>query len=78
LCAVAKTPQPLQGERLANLLFKTAGAKEHLVNAALLAKALALGTTKFLRGADALHSATAEIVGGGLRTQGTTSSLTQS
>jgi len=29
----------------------------------LLAKALAVGTTKFVRGADALYSATAEIVG---------------
>lgn len=29
----------------------------------MLAKTMALGTTKFLHGADALYSATAEIVG---------------
>ncbi|MCF7730972.1 MAG: hypothetical protein K9N23_04760 [Akkermansiaceae bacterium] len=29
----------------------------------LLAKALALGTTKFLRGAEAMYAATAELVG---------------
>jgi predicted nucleic acid-binding protein len=63
-CALArKLRNASQGERLANLVFKTAGAKEHPVNSALLAKALALGTTKFLRGADAMYSATAEIVG---------------
>ncbi|NQW99681.1 hypothetical protein HQ447_03410 [bacterium] len=56
----------MNGVRLTGLAFKTAGAKEHPVNAALLAKALSLGTTKFLRGADALYSATAEIVGGDL------------
>jgi predicted nucleic acid-binding protein len=63
-CALArKLRNPLQGERLANLVFQTAGAKEHPVNSVLLAKAVALGTTKFLRGADAMYSATAEIVG---------------
>ncbi len=63
-CALArKLRNSLQGERLAKLVFKTAGAKEHPLNAALLAKALSLGTTKFLRGADAVYSATAEIVG---------------
>lgn len=66
-CALArKLRNPLQGERLANLVFKTAGAKEHPMNPVLLAKALALGTTRFLRGADALYSATAEMVGGTL------------
>lgn len=63
-CALArKLRDAVQGERLANLVLKTAGAKEHAVNQALLAKALALGTTKFLRGADAIYSATAEIAG---------------
>jgi predicted nucleic acid-binding protein len=63
-CALArKLRDAVQGERLANLVLKTAGAKEHAVNQALLGKALALGTTKFLRGADAVYSATAEIVG---------------
>ena len=63
-CALArKLRNPLQGERLTNLLFKSASAKEHPVNTALLAKALSHGTARFLRGADAIYSATAEIVG---------------
>ncbi|MGL5017587.1 MAG: PIN domain-containing protein [Luteolibacter sp.] len=63
-CALArKLRDAAQAERLANLVFKTAGAKEHAVNSVLLAKALALGTTQFLRGADAIYSATAEIAG---------------
>lgn len=66
-CALArKLRVSLPAERLANLLFKTAGAKEHPVNAALLAKALSIGTTKFLRGADALYCATSEIAACGL------------
>lgn len=57
-CALArKLRNAVQGERLANLVLKTAGAKEHPVNSMLLAKALAHGTTKFLRGADAMYSA---------------------
>lgn len=63
-CALArKLRNPEQGERLANLVLTTAGAKEQPVDSMLLAKALAKGTEKFLRGADALYSATAEIVG---------------
>ena len=63
-CALArKLRNSLQAERLANLVFTTANAKEHPVNAVLLAKALSLGTTKFMRGADALYSATAAVVG---------------
>jgi predicted nucleic acid-binding protein len=63
-CALArKLRNPLQAERLANLVFETSGAKEHPVGAALLAKALSVGTTKFLRGADAVYSATAELNG---------------
>jgi predicted nucleic acid-binding protein len=63
-CALArKLRNAPRGERLANLVFTTAGAKEHPVNALLLAKALSLGTTKFLRAADALYSATAAIIG---------------
>lgn len=66
-CALArKLRNPLQAERLCKLVFQTAGAKDHPVNAALLAKALSLGTAKFLRGADALYAATAEINGCGL------------
>jgi predicted nucleic acid-binding protein len=63
-CALArKLRNPLQGERLANLVFHAAGAREHPMNSMVLAKALALGTTKYLRGADAIYSATAELVG---------------
>ena len=63
-CALARRLRSsLQGERLTNLLFKSASAKEHPVNTALLAKALSHGTARFLRGADAMYSATAEIVG---------------
>lgn len=63
-CALArKLRNAAKGERLANLVLKTAGAKEHPVSSALLAKAVSLGTAKFLRGADALYSATAELNG---------------
>jgi predicted nucleic acid-binding protein len=63
-CALTrKLRNPQQGERLANLVFQAAGAREHPINSMLLAKALAVGTTKFLRGADAIYSATAELVG---------------
>ncbi len=61
-CALArKLRSSLPAERLANLVFKSAGAKEHPLNAALLAKTLSIGTTRLLRGADALYSATAEL-----------------
>jgi len=61
-CALSrKLRNPEQGERLADLLFKTVGAKEHPVGAALLAKSLSLGTKQLLRGADALYAATAVI-----------------
>ena len=61
-CALArKLRSSSPAERLANLVFMTACAKEHPLNAALLAKALSIGTSRFLRGADALYSATAEL-----------------
>ena len=63
-CASArKLRNAAKGERLANIVFKTAGAREHPVSAGLLAKAVSLGTAKFLRGADALYSATTELNG---------------
>jgi predicted nucleic acid-binding protein len=63
-CALARRLRnSVQGQKLTNLLFKAASAKEYPVNTALLAKALSQGTAKFLRGADAMYSATAEIVG---------------
>ena len=61
-CALArKLRDSLSAERLANLLFQTSGAREHPMNGELLAKTLSVGITKFLRGADALYSATAEL-----------------
>lgn len=63
-CALGrKMRNGAKGQRLANLIFNTTAAKQHAVNAILLSKALAVGSSKFLRGADALYSATAEIVG---------------
>jgi predicted nucleic acid-binding protein len=62
-CALArKLRKPSDAEHLTLVLFQTLGAKEHPMNASLLAKAVSLGTTRFLRGADALYSATAEVV----------------
>jgi len=61
-CALARRLRSAsKGRRLANLVLAAASATEHPVNAALLAKALSLGTARFLRGADALYAATAEI-----------------
>lgn len=63
-CALArKLRNAPQGQRLARLIFEASGAKEHPVNATLLGKALAAGTSRFLRGGDALYVATAEIAG---------------
>jgi predicted nucleic acid-binding protein len=66
-CALArKLRNAGRGQRLASLVLAAANAREHPINAALLAKALPLGTTMFLRGADALYAAVAEIAGCGL------------
>jgi predicted nucleic acid-binding protein len=63
-CALGrKLRDEAKAQRLANLIFDTTAAKQHAVNTILLSKALAVGSSKFLRGADALYSATAEIVG---------------
>ncbi len=60
-CALArKLRDPGQGERLAASILNAAHAKEQAVNTTLLAKSLAIGTTKCLRGADAVYAATAE------------------
>lgn len=60
-CALArKLRNPAEAQRLANLLLMSTGAKEHPMNTTLLAKALAVGTASFLRGADAVYVATAE------------------
>jgi predicted nucleic acid-binding protein len=63
-CALArKLRHSVRGERLTNLVFQSTAAKEHPMDPVLLAKALAMGTTRFLRGADAIYSATAELAG---------------
>lgn len=63
-CALARRLRNATGgQRLANLVLTAANAREHPVNALLLAKALSFGTARFLRGADALHAAVAEIEG---------------
>lgn len=63
-CALGrKLRDGAKGQRLAELIFDTTAAKQHPVNVLLLSKALAVGSAKFLRGADALYSATAEILG---------------
>ena len=54
-CALArKLRNAVRGQHLANLIFNSTAAKQHVVSAALLNKALAIGSSKFLRGADAL------------------------
>jgi len=63
-CAVArKLRNAAKGQRLTNLTLTAANAKEHLINSALLTKPLATGTARFLRGADALYAATADLAG---------------
>lgn len=60
-CALArKFHRPAKGQRLADQVLEAANAQVVMVNGALLASALSVGTTKFLRGADALYAATAE------------------
>lgn len=60
-CALArKLRNPAEAQRLANLLLMSAGVREHSLNTTLMAKALAVGTACFLRGADAVYVATAE------------------
>ena len=61
-CALArKFRNAAKGQRLANLILAAANAKEHPVNSALLARAMSTGTARFLRGADALYAATADL-----------------
>jgi predicted nucleic acid-binding protein len=61
-CALArKLRNPVSAGHLAKRLFHTTGAREYPVSGPLLDKALSIGTTKFLRGADALYSAAAEL-----------------
>ncbi len=49
-CALArKLRNSAKGQRLTNLIFNSMAAKQHPINAAMLAKALTIGSTKFLR-----------------------------
>lgn len=61
-CALARRLRSAaKGQRLSHLVLTAANATEQPVNATLLARALSSGTAKFLRGADALYAATADI-----------------
>ena len=61
-CALArKFRHAAKGQRLASQILTAANARDTLVNDALLASALSVGTTMFLRGADALYAATADL-----------------
>lgn len=63
-CALARRLRnAATAQRLASLALASANAREHPVNTALLAKALSVGASKFLRGADALYCATSDLVG---------------
>lgn len=66
-CALArKLRNASSAARLTNRIFQTACANEVPADSALLISAMSIGTTKFLRGADALYSATAELTAGKL------------
>lgn len=63
-CALSrKLRSAAKAQRLVSLALAAVGAREHPVNAALLARAVSVGTSKFLRGADALYCATADLEG---------------
>jgi predicted nucleic acid-binding protein len=63
-CALArKLRRASKGQRLADHVLEAANVQITKVNDALLARALSVGTSKFLRGADALYAATAELTG---------------
>lgn len=62
-CALArKLRDSAEGERLANFVLNATNAKEQAMSTALLAKSLSIGTAKFLRGADAIYIAAAELL----------------
>ena len=63
-CALArKFRDPDEGRRLTDDLLFASGAVHVPADTALLGEALRLGTTQFLRGADALYAATAQVTG---------------
>lgn len=63
-CALSrKLRDATKGQHPARLIFEASAAKQHPVTASLLAKSIALGTSRFLRGGDALYVATAESPG---------------
>jgi predicted nucleic acid-binding protein len=63
-CALArKLRRAAKGQRLVDQVMEAANVQVTNVNDALLASALSVGTSKFLRAADALYAATAELTG---------------
>ncbi|MEN3943940.1 PIN domain-containing protein [Prosthecobacter sp. SYSU 5D2] len=63
-CALArKLRDPDQGQELTRSVFLAAGVQEWEMNAWLLTASLTLGTSQFLRGADALYAGTASLSG---------------
>ncbi|MFN8636965.1 MAG: type II toxin-antitoxin system VapC family toxin [Chloroflexota bacterium] len=63
-CALSrKARDPASGRRLTENLLIATGPVQIPVDAELLEEALRLGTRQFLRGADALYAATAQVTG---------------
>ena len=63
-CALArKLRDSKQGQELTHSVFSAAEVQEWEVNARLLTSSLSLGTSSFLRGADALYAGTASLSG---------------
>jgi predicted nucleic acid-binding protein len=63
-CALArKLRSPVAARRLAQQILQVSEARRVPVDTALIAAALRLGTDTFLRGADALYAATAQVTG---------------
>ncbi len=61
-CALArKLRNATKGQRLADRALTAATVRERPMDHTLIASAFNLGTTAFLRGADALYAATAEV-----------------
>ena len=66
-CALARRLRdPVVGRQLATRGFAALKAKERPMDAAFLARSTLSGTNHFLRGADALYAAAAEMEGGAL------------
>jgi predicted nucleic acid-binding protein len=63
-CALARRLRhAAKGQKLTDHVLAAASAREMIMDAALLARASSVGTSKFLRGADALYAAAADLTG---------------